>query len=562
MYIFPVIKGNACIKNKSTAISKIDENGKIEVCGIRDKFSFDNISMPFFRGIAYFIFGIYLFFKSMITAEEVFFKDKKAIKKRKIKISESGLLTVIALGCGILLGIVAFVLIPYFSFFYLGRLGYNYFLICLIAAGLRVLTLFLILFVLRFIPTFKQFYRHNASCNLILKEGENYHLSTNFLTFVLSSFFILFFVLSFIALNINYGLRILLNLAVTFVTVGIVFEILKALEKNNGILCSVFVKPISFLVTAKPSLTEKNIASSTVEEVNMMEENSERILDEISGKEIPMSVVISEVREKLAKAGIEAASESEWLIAECLGKNRNDIRLRTTVSKEEYKKINNVTAKREKHIPLTKIFNKANFYGYDFYIDKNVLSPRPETELLVEEVIKTTKEKNNPKTKILDLCTGSGAIAVVVAKKTDAKIYASDISESALLVAKKNAKTHEAHIKFVNSDMFKNFKKEKFDIIVSNPPYIPSKDILALEDEVKNYDPLLALDGGDDGLMFYREIIKEAPKFLCAGGMIFLEIGINQSKSVKKLLQKDFEDIKIKKDYSKIDRIIIAKLKG
>ncbi len=562
MYIFPVLNGNACIKNKSTAISKIDESGKIEVYGVRDKFRYDNISMPFFRGIAYFIFGLYLFFKSMITAQEVFLKEKKVEEKRKIKISESRLLSIIALSCGIIFGSLAFVLIPYFTFFYLGKLGYNYFLICLTAAGLRILTFALILLVLRFIPSFKQFYRHNASCNLVFKEGENYHLSTNFLTFVLTSFFILLFVLSFTALNINYGLRILLNLSITFTTVGIVFEILKAIEKNNGILCSIFVKPISFLVTAKPSLTEKNIANSVVEEVNMMEENRERILDEISGKEIPMSVVISEVKEKLAKAGIESASESEWLIAECLGKNRNDIRLRTTVSKEEYKKINSVTAKREKHIPLTKIFNKANFYGYDFYIDKNVLSPRPETELLVEEVIKEAKERNNPKTKILDLCTGSGAIATVLAKKTNAKIFASDISESALLIAKKNSKTHEAQVKFINSDIFKNFKKEKFDIIVSNPPYIPSKDILALEDEVKNNDPILALDGGEDGLMFYREIIKEAPNFLLPNGMIFLEIGINQSKSVKKLLQKDFEDIKIKKDYSKIDRIVIAKLKG
>ena len=193
MYIFPVLMGNACVKNKSTAISKIDNSGKIEVCGKRDKYSYDNITMPFFRGVAYFIFGLYLFFKNLILAEENFSKEK-IVKNGKIKISESGLLSVIVLIAGIVFGLFAFVFVPYFSFYYLGRLGYNYFLICLIAASLRVATLAIILLIIRFIPVFKQFYRHNASCNLVVKSSENYHLSTNFLTFVLTSFFILLWV--------------------------------------------------------------------------------------------------------------------------------------------------------------------------------------------------------------------------------------------------------------------------------------------------------------------------------------------------------------------------------
>ena len=292
-----------------------------------------------------------------------------------------------------------------------------------------------------------------------------------------------------------------------------------------------------------------------------MEENKERLIDEISGKDVPMSVVLSEVKEKLAKAGIESASEAEWLIAESLNKNRAEIKLQTTITKEEYKKINWATAKREKHVPLTKIFNRANFYGFDFYVDKSVLSPRPETELLAEEVLKEIRSQNNKKIKVLDLCTGSGCIAITISKKADIKVYASDVSEDALSVAKKNCQTIDAQVKFVNSDLFNNIK-DKFDIIVSNPPYIKSQDILSLEDEVKRNDPLLSLDGGEDGLYFYKEIAKTAPKYLTKNGKIFLEIGYDQGKSVKKLLQNDFENIKIKKDYSGLDRIVVAELKG
>ena len=565
MLIFPVLMGNACVKNNCTAISTINEKGKINVVGYRDKFSYENITLPFFRGIAYFLFGFYLFFKNLLMASSIDEVENKNINKSKF--SSNWFILALSIFIGFVLGYLGFVLLPYLCFNNLARNGFGYGLICFVSALVRLAMLTLILATLRFIPAFKQFYRHNASANLAIKEhygdkSGNYHLSTNFLTFVISCFYILFFVLSFTALDINLGLKILLNIAITLFVVSIVYEFLKIFEKQNNVLCTIFVKPISCLVTVKPSLTEKNIAQSVIEEAQMMEENSERILDELSGKEIPMSVVISEVKEKLKNAGIEASSEAEWLIAECLNKNRNEIRLQTTVSKEEYKKINNATTKREKHIPLTKIFNKACFYGYDFYIDKNVLSPRPETEILVEEVIKEVNKNENSKLKILDLCTGSGAIAVVLSKKTDAKIFASDISELALNVAKRNAQDYNCNIKFIVSDMFKNFKKEKFDIIVSNPPYIPTKDILALEDEVKNNDPLISLDGGEDGLYFYREIIKNAPNFLNKNGKIFLEIGINQSKSVKKLLQNDFENIKIIKDYSGIDRIIVAKLKG
>lgn len=562
MYIFPLNVGNACVNEKSLVIATIDKNGKININAKRQNNNYSNIKIPFFRGIAYFLFGIYLFFENLLNAKDL---ENKNTKKSKL-FSNITILTV-SLLVGFLIGFVGIVLVPYFSLKFLGREGISYGLICLYSALIRLALLSVILGVCKLVPSYRQFCRHNSAGNLAFKmvnniDNESYHLSTNFLSFSITCFYVLIFCLSFTALNINYFLKLLLNLAIMFVVIGGLYEFLKFLENKNGILNSIFVNPFSFFVTNKPSSTEINIANSAVGEVKLMQENKDRLIEEISGKEIPMSVVISEVKGKLLKAGIESSAEAEWLIAESLNKKRNDIRLQTTINKEEYKKIIWATSKREKHIPLSKIFNRACFYGLDFYVDKNVLSPRPETEILVEEIIKEIKNSENKKINVLDLCTGSGCIAITIAKNTNAKVYAIDVSENALNVAKKNAEAHNVNVKFINSDLFSNLKKEKFDYIISNPPYICSKDILALEDEVKKNDPLISLDGGEDGLYFYKEIAKHAPNYLNKNGKIFLEIGINQAKSVKKLLQNNFENIKIKKDYSGIDRVVIADLKG
>lgn len=568
MYIFPLQIGNACINENSAVITTIDKNGKINISAKRDENNYDNVKLPFFRGITYFLFGLYLFFANIIYSRNLIEKNEKNdVKNSKIKLSTDAIILFICFLVGFILGFIGIVLIPYFCLRSLGRSGMSYGLMCFISALIRIGVLTLILGIFKLIPSYRQFCRHNAAGNLAYKQANNinndsYHLSTNFLSFAITCFYLLLFVTSFTAFNINYLLKLLINIAIILTIVGTLYEFLKFLENKSGILYSIFVLPFSFFVTNKPTSTEKNIANAAIGELRLMQENKERLIEEISGKDIPMSVVLSEVKEKLSKAGIESAAEAEWLIAESLNKNRNEIKLQTTVTKDEYKRINWATSKREKHIPLTKIFNRACFYGLDFYVDKNVLSPRPETEILVEEAINEIKNSNNSKIKILDLCTGSGCIAITIAKNTNAKVYASDVSDAALNVAKKNAETHKVNIKFINSDLFNNLKKEKFDIIISNPPYIRSKDILSLEDEVKKFDPIISLDGGEDGLYFYREIAKHAPAHLNKNGKLFLEIGINEAKSVKKLLQNNFENIKIKKDYAGIDRVVIADLKG
>jgi len=213
--------------------------------------------------------------------------------------------------------------------------------------------------------------------------------------------------------------------------------------------------------------------------------------------------------------------------------------------------------------PIEHITHQKEFMKLNFFVDENVLIPRQDTEILVEEVINIAK-KNNCK-KILDLCTGSGAIAVSLAKYLpECKITALDVSNEALKIAKKNAISNEVEdrITFVNSDMFTNLNEQKFDIIVSNPPYIKTSVIKELEDEVKR-EPHIALDGGEDGLYFYKKIIKECYQYLKFGGYLCLEIGFDQKIDIIELIENEnkFEKTYSKKDLYDNDRIIITKVK-
>ena len=221
---------------------------------------------------------------------------------------------------------------------------------------------------------------------------------------------------------------------------------------------------------------------------------------------------------------------------------------------------NEAIQKKQEGIPLQYITNMQEFMGINFYVDENVLIPRPDTEVLVEEVIKLAKEKEN--IAILDMCTGSGAIAIALAEYlTNAKITASDKSKKALGVAQKNAKNTKASIQFIESDLFGNIK-DKFDIIVSNPPYIESDVIKCLDKEVQK-EPMMALDGGKDGLDFYRKIAKQARAYLNEDGYLALEIGYNQKEKVKELLKKEgYREIYSKKDFGDNDRIVIGKKVG
>ena len=211
--------------------------------------------------------------------------------------------------------------------------------------------------------------------------------------------------------------------------------------------------------------------------------------------------------------------------------------------------------------PVQYITNSQQFYGLDFYVDENVLIPQPDTEVLVEKVIEIANRNEDIKS-ILDICTGSGAIGISLAKFIkNMQVDLTDISTDALAIANKNAIANCVSKKcsFIKSDMFDNLNK-KYDIIVSNPPYIETSVIDTLEKEVKS-EPHIALDGGADGLEFYRRIAKEARKYLKENGTLLFEIGYNQGESVSKLLMdNDYNNVRIIKDLSENDRVCVGNI--
>ena len=207
--------------------------------------------------------------------------------------------------------------------------------------------------------------------------------------------------------------------------------------------------------------------------------------------------------------------------------------------------------------PLQYITHVQQFMGLDFYVDENVLIPQPDTEILVEESIKLINKKQT--VEVLDLCTGSGAIAVSIGHYCrQAKVIATDISKSAINVARKNASTNNVNINFIESDLFNQISDCKFDFIISNPPYIETDVINTLSEDVKN-EPYIALNGGKDGLDFYKKILNEAHNYLKQNGYLLLEIGYNQARAIRNLQHNNLKLVTQQpiKDLAGNDRVMI-----
>lgn len=264
--------------------------------------------------------------------------------------------------------------------------------------------------------------------------------------------------------------------------------------------------------------------------------------------------------EILTAAPVADAKNDAWLLLEMVCKIDRSfyyLHMEEDLLEEQVSEYEIALKKRAEHVPLQYIVGETEFMGLKFKVNSSVLIPRQDTETLVEEVLKEIK----PGMQVLDLCTGSGCIIISILHNAPGAVGAAiDISKQALNVAKENARQNGVSVDFEQSDLFHNVVGT-FDVIVSNPPYIPSAEVVKLMPEVGEFEPLEALDGKEDGLYFYREIIGSCRDYLKPEGRIFFEIGFDQAEAVSKMLwENGFKEVRVIKDLARNDRVVTGML--
>ena len=272
---------------------------------------------------------------------------------------------------------------------------------------------------------------------------------------------------------------------------------------------------------------------------------------------------IAHAAQRLEAAGVpDSRTDAEILLSHITGRDRMSMLLSgaTELTQEQEQRFSSLLLSRAKREPLQYLLGTQYFYGLPFQVDQRVLIPRQETEELCEWGLRFLKEYAPACPAVLDLCTGSGAIAVTMKRNhSTAQVTASDLSQDALNLAAQNARANGVDIRFLQGDLWQPLRDERFDLILSNPPYIPTPDCATLQQEVL-HEPRMALDGGADGLDFYRRIASEAAAHLTPGGMIAVELGIGEAETVAELFElAGLTDVEIRKDLYGIARMVGAR---
>ena len=590
-----VMEGVMMRGERSMATAVRDPEGVIQVESERltppekrSKFS----RFPFVRGVVNFVRSLVDGNRILMRSADVATTDDdvptKAEKwlEEKHKVSLSGILDAVAVVLGVVLALLIFIALPQwitgFLPFEKTDAGLDGLWFNLIEGGIRLLIFVAYILLVSLIPSLKRvFMYHGAehktiSCyeagkaltveNVRACSRVHDRCGTTFL-FIVMIVSILVFSLVNVGIaslgvytendKLNGLIRFLFKIAMLPVVAGVSYEILRLLSKTKSKFFLIFKFPgllLQRLTTREPEdgMIECAIkAFTTVLEMDADESVPERVFA-TPGK---MSLLLKNTKKRFASAGIDE-EDAEWIFALTLDIPKSAVATEERILKvAQAKEIIRIADERLTGRPLWYIIGDTDFCGYKIKVDERVLIPRPETEELAMLVVGAAEEGQS----ILDLCTGSGAIAVAVYKELEkygrkAKVTAVDISEDALALAKENATLNEAEITFVQSDLFTRLRG-RFDIIVSNPPYIPSADIEGLQREVKDHEPRLALDGGADGLDLYRRIASEASKYLTRGGMLVMEVGEGEAQSVVKMF-KYASYTMIIKDFNGVDRYV------
>lgn len=357
----------------------------------------------------------------------------------------------------------------------------------------------------------------------------------------------------------NGALRTLANLGVEILLLplitGISYEFLKLFAHITSPIGIIFKWPGVLLqkafTTREPDAEMVEVAIAAFKAAMEMDENPD--LPEtsfVTGGLLPK--MLEETKKKFLEKGIDE-SDAEWIYSLVLDMNRSELNTQRVIKPSETRKIYDIVDKRMTGRPLWYIIGDVDFYDCKIKVDERALIPRPETEILAQQAVNALEDGD----KVLDMCTGSGCIAISIARHLKGKkvqITAADVSDAAIMLAKENANYNSVDITFVQSDLFSKVHG-RFNLIVCNPPYIRSSEIPYLQSEVKDYEPRIALDGGDDGLEFYRRLSKEVSRYIVRGGMLMLEVGEGQAEEVLKLFPKR-DYAMIVKDFSGVERFL------
>lgn len=540
--------------------------------------------LPFVRGVVSFIDSLYSGTKILMRSAEVFGEGEPSKFEKwlaeKLKLNIMSVVSTISIIIALALAIFLFMWLPQTVRSGIESLcgesfAFDIWAKNFIEGGLKLLIFLLYLLLVSLLKDIKRTFMYHGAEHKTISCFENGldltvenaktctrihdRCGTTFMVFVLVISILTFAVVESLAgASIEKGLRILIKIAMLPVVSGISYELLKLLAKTK----SVFVLPLKIpgmllqkITTREPSDDMLEVAITAFNTVAQMD-NDPTIEEKEFVLPTKRNDLVKKVADKLRQNGIEEIAEAEWIVSILLSIKRSEIYSNDLVMPKQIDFINKVVEERCSGRPLWYCIGNTDFYGYTINVDERVLIPRPETELLVEQALKFA----NKDSAVLDMCTGSGAIAISINKESGATVLAVDISEKALELAKENAKLNSVEIEFIQSDMFSALDNgQKFDVIISNPPYIKTQDMQSLQKEVKDFEPSIALDGGVDGLDFYRTIAENAKKFLNSNGVVLLECGIGQANDISKMFD-GYSKVEIIKDFENIDRIIKAVL--
>lgn len=540
------------------------------------------VRLPIIRGIVNFFSSLVTGTKILMRSAEVYGGDDDEPSKfekwlaKTFKIDVMDVVLFFGVALGLVFSIAFFFILPTFLGGLIGKAAPNMPPIVknLIEGGIRILIFVGYILFTSLLKDIKRTYMyHGAEHKTItcyekgldltvenVKKCRRVHdrCGTTFMFFVMFVSILVYSVFGaiFPVLNENVGLKMLSRIVLLPLIAGLSYELLKLLAKTDSPLVLPLKAPgllLQMLTTKEPDEQMMEVAIAAFDKVLKMDEDpNEPVCKFVCPEKV--SVVTENLKKKFRSSSVDE-TDAEWIVSIVTGIKRSELGGDSRVKSSHIDKIDELAAERIKGKPLSYVLGNADFYGYEIKVDERVLIPRPETEELVSEVLKVVKNTD----KVLDLCTGSGAIALVINKKSGASVTATDISEAALEVAKENFKQFDAAVETRLIDLYGDLS-EKFDIIVSNPPYIKTEEIDTLDKEVKDYEPRIALDGGEDGLDFYRRICEGAKQRLSEHGKLFLEAGYGEAEEIKKMLENDF-NVEIIKDISGIDRIIKAELK-